>query len=449
MSLNTLKEYRGGGTKQYVSNYNFMSMIAYMQLRDTIDRSYFFDGSVPLVDVGTPTKTVFRDGDTPPSIDLDNNVVSVADQNNEAIRPIATFGGKQYTRFTAVGTGDGTKFTIPATDFSAYRYVILVAKSGQASTTGLLTIRSTAGNESDCAYTTSATANIWRGGSNIGEALIFPFRDDADTAVTFTGTPDFNAITEIEVTVDTIANDVSPYEVYFVKDIRQVIGSVVKLNVPCPLSVSREITNEFEAIQCGQVDISQEPNSSSRSFTWETQLVNYSDLAYASGDVLKTDTNTFPEVTISPSKNPQQVTAGVITLPSSAPVYGDTITLYKDGRKVILSRNYRSSAAAIQNGEFHQSGATVTVPTIYNTWTAFVEQAVSQTGATYVDRPLVRGLVGPAYVPRSSRNGTIVKELFNKAELSISAVTSGNVDSVSFTLKLYPVNGEFSKSLIQ
>lgn len=442
--------YRGGGTKQYGQNYEFISHYAYSQFAKEIERSYFFDDSISQTNVGSPTVTPFTDGSGPRGIDIDNNVLSIAELNNEVLRPKTTVAGLKYKKYTATVAGDGVKLTIPATDLSQFTHVVLVSKSDTASCAGLLTIRSSAGNESDCSTVQSATVDTWVGGSNSGEALIFPFRDSSDPSVTFTGTPDFTGITEIEATVDTATEDVSPYQVYFVKSIEQAIGQIIVDEFSCISSIGRTISNEYEAVLCGQKEIGQEATTSDRGLEVGSQRIDYSSMAKASGSILATRTTSMPEVTISPDKNPQVTATNTFTLPTSDPVIGN-VYLYKDSSRVELLRNNRSSAATITNSEYHQNGTTVTVPAAYGTgWSVRVSQAREITGMTYVDRALVRGMIGPAYVPKTGSNGKKTRELYPKAERFISGYDdSGNIASVTYSMKFYPVNGEFSKTLIQ
>jgi hypothetical protein len=135
-------------------------------------------------------------------------------------------------QITAAGANQGIRITAPFNLSKSFKLCIVVSGT-TASVAGKIKIQSTPGtNESVCSFTTSAT---------VGQATrhVFDFQTNGSTGVTWTGTPVFSTVTNIEITLDA-AGTIGLYGIFFTANDFQVPGQILTSRFNCIDEYGRE-----------------------------------------------------------------------------------------------------------------------------------------------------------------------------------------------------------------
>ncbi len=401
------------------------------QVKDSIiSNKVYWDNSsaYPVTNVTTGTTQTletnfFRNGD------LYNTVYNPGDTSAN----VPLVGQKRsYTRITSGAIDDGAKIAVNF-DLSNENWAVLVVKSTDTSVAGKLKIRSSAGNETVCTFTTSATANTQ-------EKFIFNFKDTSESNVSETGTTDFTGITELEITLDSASESLDVGMVYFVNNYTQIIGEKVSFTHQCVSEASFENTLDISDLLCGQQVEESIGSGRSIQLTVGARKKDIEAQALAIGDVIKIKRGYYIETLNDDNVGAKEITAGTITVPAGLTI-GE---IYIQG---VGSLKEYNTATNIPEGAYHYDSTTITFNTAYNgkipkilIWnlTAKKVQAI---------RNLELGYVGILQMPRKIPNSNQY-EYITAFKAQIMLETEGfndDFDQVNFMYKFYPVNGLYAE----
>jgi len=398
-------------------------------------KHFYFNGSssYPITEVGTGT-FVYNNGNQPVIGSLSGTIYRP--DAPESSRPL-TLANQRYVEAAIVAANDGFKISIGGQDLSNYEAVVLVARSTAASTPGKLTIRDSDGDDSTCAFTTSSTANTWKGGAG-EEAIFFEFQNDGSNGVTHTGTFDSTSIDEIEVSGDTADTDIACYEVYFVDSIQKAIGYTWTLQQSCIDSMTEELSREMSDVLCNQSADSSIATGDSYSKTITVKKEDLAMTALAMGDVItKSDESIVKEY-----EEKLTVTNNTATYPANLNVFKIFVgeqplnVFYKS--QGVPTHGYYDD----KNGELTLSGlADGTKLTLFYAETAKVTSTVF--------KALEQGYYGYLSVPKVSENQVTRILVAKKAQMMLtgkSAADDGSTVDIQF--KFYAdENGVYAKEV--
>lgn len=324
---------------------------AYQCLDDGISNKLYFDGSY-FDSLGTAIATGVQTTQTtnrPLAGDLYETLYYF--DNTEAQRPLVG-QGRNYKRIVATAADDGYKYAFPS-NLSDENWAVIVIKSGGTSVAGKLKIRSGAGQESVCSFTTSSTANTW-------ERKIFSFKVDGSTNVAFTGSPDFSAITELEITLDAITTQVDVAMVYFANNYLQLIGNELKIRQTCVSEYSIERTLDTAFLTCKQQEERGTGTGKSVMFNVGTKKQDIAVEGLALGDIVK-GRNVYTTETInSTNVSNTAIAAGALTKTANLKI--DTVYI---GNQLMMS--YHEATNVPLNAYHYNAGTGVfTFNAFYN-----------------------------------------------------------------------------------
>jgi hypothetical protein len=413
------------GTKQFGGD-KPITFTGY-QVKDTLlNNKLYTDNSTayPATVVGTATITTVSSR-FPLSGDLFETVFNPGD----AISQVPLVGQQRdYININATATNGGCKFSV-AWDMSQDNWFAVVNKSSSTSVAGKVKVRSSASQESVLSFTTSATAQTWK-------VDLYDFKTNGASGVTFTGTPVFTGITEIEITLDAISTaDIAL--VYGANNYSQIIGSKIAYKHACVSEADLQMTMEISDLLCNQQVEQRTGSGRNVQFTIGSKKKDLEAQAFAMGDVLRRKLGYFIELLNDQNVGGKAVAAGTITLPAS-----QNIALVEiDG--VGTLKPYHS-ATNVPVGAYHYTGTTLTVNTLYNGKipTIYIWNRVSK--LTRQVRNLELGYVGFLQVPRKTESGKYEYVTSTKAQVSLEAEGfNDDFDQVNFLYSVYPKNGVY------
>jgi hypothetical protein len=429
MSLATIAttSITSAGTKQF--NEYPIYFAGYQVKDDTLTNKLYTEGSsaysATAVATGTTTIQTSR---KPLAGDLYNTVFNPADTSVNV--PLVA-KGKDYTRITGTSINDGAKWTV-SWDLSADNIFTIVLKSAGTSVAGKLKIRSSASNESVCAFTTSSTANTW-------ERKSFDFKTNGATGVTFTGTPVFTAITEIEVTLDAITTSVDVAMIYGAGNTLQLIGNRLDYAHPCISEMAFENALEKADLLCGQQVVESTGTSRAISVKIGAKKKDIEAEAIAMGNVIKYKSGYFLELINDTNVGNKAVTAGAITLASGLNI----ARVYIEG---VGNLKKADSATSITEGGYFYTGTTLTISTIHNGKVPTIYIFNLKSVLTTQIKDLELGYVGWLQIPRKLLNGKYQYVTCKKAQVMLEPETMAeDYDQMNFMYNIYPSGGTYAE----
>jgi hypothetical protein len=407
------------GTKTVLN----VTLDAYQVKDSFISNKLYLDGSSYFNTLGTAVATgtqATRSTDFPLSGDLYNTVYYFSD--TEAQRPLV---GRQsnYQRITAPAINDGFKYAF-SRDLSSENFFAIVVKSSGTSVAGKVKIRSTASNESVCAFTTSATANTW-------ERKIFDFKNASTAGVTFTGTPNFAAISEIEITLDAASN-VDVVMFYFVNNYLQLIGNQLKVRQLCVSEYTMERTLDTADLLCRQQVEQSTGTAKSVMFNIGTKKQDISVEGMALGQIVQQRTAYLIETINSVNVGNKAISAGAVTIGAGLNI--DSVYI---GDQPFTS--YHTATAVPVNGYHYNSSTGVfTFSTVYNGKVPKITINNAITMNSVQDRELELGYVG-VFRLEVQVNDTKVKQYeAKKAQLMYNdTAVNEDFDQENYSYKVY------------
>jgi len=335
---------------------------------------------------------------------------------------------RDYTRVTAGAIADGVKWAV-SWDMTLDNWFVVVVKSGGTSVAGKLTVRSTAGNESVCAFTTSSVANTW-------ESKIFNFKTAGATGVTITGAPAFAAITEIEVTLDAASNaDVAM--AYAVNNYSQIIGSRIAYRHACVSEANFQNTLEMADLLCGQQVEQKTGSGRTIEITVGSKKKDIEAQAIGIGDIVRRKNGYFLEVLNDENVGQKAVTAGVITIPA-----GLNVALVEIEGAGVLKPYHE--ATAVPEGAYHYDTTTITTNALYNgkVLRVWIWNRVSK--VTRQVKNLEMGFLGFLQMPRKTESDKYEYITTTKTQVSLQPEGfNDDFDQVNFMYSVYPQNGTY------
>jgi hypothetical protein len=415
MSLVSTSPQYKAGTKQYDAS-GVSPQFAFFQTKDSIIPYKFYwdnNSNYPITIVGTATRTSETTGKP-----LPGDIYGTLFDTGLSQSQIPLVGqDRNYSRFAVTAINSGGKISVGTLDLSSTRWCVVVDKSSGTSQGAKFTIRTTAGNESVCALTTSSTANTWVGGGSLSNPKvvhIFEFKTVGTPGVTHNGTFNPASVTELEFTKDTNTGDVSIHSCYFFESYSMAIGYVNQIMLSCISAASYEETLEQNALVCNQLDEAMITNSRSVSVNFTTKKHLLEQVALLQGDVAQNRNFKINEVICSPDNNPLTISAGTITLPSPT---AKILSVEING-KMLYSFH---AAASIPEGAFFQNGATVTFNTAYNGKQPTITVETTTSLPSYRVKGLEQLFVGSMYLPMKTENGRIIRRHAKKVQLSLAS----------------------------
>lgn len=406
------------GTKQFANPPVFK---AYQVKDNLIPYKLYWDDSsaYPLTDIATGTHATVSSR-RPLAGDLYETLFDPANTSSD----VPLVGQKRdYARITAGAIDDGAKISVGNWDLSNRNWFVLVVKSTGTSIAGKLKIRSSAGNESVCSFTTNSTADTW-------EAKVFDFRTDGATNVAFTGTPVFTGITEIEVTVDT-ADSVDVAMTYATVTRQEIIGSELTIVHPCISEAGIEDSVDVGDLLCRQLAEASTVTGRTTTVTLGTKKKDIADQAIALGDVLSKEQVYVPELYYDATLNSTAIATGTITVTAGLKI----AHIYIDGVGYLQAFD---SATDVPEGAYHYSGTTITVNAIYNGKVPRIYIYNQKNLLVRKARGLELGYVGYLDIPRKTENGSYEYWKSSKAQVRMTAESfNDDFDQINFEYKLF------------
>lgn len=419
------------GAKQWV---DYPIVFKHYQYKDTfISDILYLEGSVayPSTIVGTATATVQTT-----NFPISGEVIYHPSHTLSAVDGFtlqSPLVGRRanYTRINATAINGGVKYTV-AWDLSPDNWLVVVHKSSTASVSGKVKVRSSVGNESVCAFTTSATTNTW-------QPSVFQFKTSGATGVTLTGSPVYTTINEVEITLDAISvADIA--SVYCVNAEGQIIGKISGYSHNCVSEFQFENTLETANLLCGQQV--ERVTGTGRTFSITVSGKKFDMQAEASsmGTSLESRTLYIEETINSDVVGKKTISAGTVTLLASQNIS----SVYIDG--VQLSRV--TSATLVPVGGYHYNSSTgvVTVNTQYNGKLPFVKIWNTGSRTTRTVRNLELGYYGYLQAPRKAEESGVIEYITcEKAMNMLDAETmADDFDSMSVKYYVFPSNGVYA-----
>jgi hypothetical protein len=309
-------------------------------------------------------------------------------------------------------------------------HFVLVVKSSGTSVAGKVKIRSTASNESVCAFTTSATANTW-------ERKIFDFKVSGSTGVTFTGTPNFAVVCDVEITLD-VASNVEVALLYFVDSYEQIIGNVLKTRINCVSEYGIERSVDQADLICRQQVERSTISKKSLEIKVSTKKQDLATKGLGMGTQVINRTAYIIETVNSTNVGAKTISAGAITLNVGADL--DIIDMVLiDGNRLI---SYDSATNVPVNGyHYNTSSGVWTFNTLRNGKipTITVNNALSLPSVQ--DKELYDGYTGPLRLELSVNDVKVKQYLAKKAKLTFSdTAINEDFDQENYSFKVYRDN---------
>ena len=418
-----------GGTKTLVGNNQRGFTFSAWQTKDLLGiRHFFFNNSsaYPVTAVGTGTFDL-QNGNRPVVASLSDTVFSPT--ASETARPLTT-SNQRYVKANIVANDDGIKIVIGGQDLSKFNIAVLLDKSSQISTAGKLKIRTSVGNESVCAFTTSTTANTWIGGAG-NNAHFFDFQTNGANGVAHTGTFDASNVTELEVTGDTSGTDICAYEVYFCESVQQAIGYELTIQQSCVDAFSEELSREMSDILCNQVVDSAITTGDIYTLTMTFKRQDLKVIAMSMGDVLRQK-----EETVVVEYDQKLV---VSSNTASYPPQFTNVAKILNG-KTPLDVYYQSTD--VPSGGYYDDGAgTITVSGLADGTELTLFYYETKTVSATVFKALEQGFYGYLAVPKVSENGKVRFLIGKKVQIMITGKASADDGStVDIQFKFYADN---------
>jgi len=397
------------------------------QVKDTfINNKLYADNSsaFPSTVVGTATLNL-RTSNSPLAGNLFETLFNPG--NSSALIPLV--GQKRdYLNINATAINGGARWAV-SWNMTFDSWATLVIKSTGASIAGKLKFRSSGSNESVCAFTTSATANTW---TNISR---FDFKTVAG-AVTFTGTPVFSNITEVEITLDAVSQ-IDVAMIYGVNNYSQIIGEKIGYAHPCVSEANFENTLEMSELLCNQLVEQKTGSGRAVSLTVGSKKKDIEAQSIGLGDIIKMKQGYFIDIINDENIGKRVVTAGAITL-----VGGLNIALVEiDGIGVLKPFH---TATAVPENAFFYTGTTFTTNPLYNGRIVKIYIWNLSNKATREIKGLEMGFVGFLQMPRRTESGKYEYITTRKAQVTLQ--TEGfndDFDQVNFMYDIYPQNGTY------
>jgi len=413
------------GTKQFG---DLPIIFSGYQVKDTlINNKLYADNSsaFPSTVVGTATLNL-RTSNSPLAGNLFETLFNPG--NTSALRPLV--GQKRdYLNINATAINGGAKWAV-SWNMSFDNWTALVIKSTGTSIAGKLKFRSSVGNESVCAFTTSSVANTW---TNISRS---EFKINGATGVTFTGTPVFSNITEVEITLDAVSQ-IDVAMIYGVNNYSQIIGEVVGYIHTCVSEANFENNLEMSELLCNQLVEQKTGSGRAVSITVGSKKKDIEAQAIGLGDIIKMKQGYFLDIINDDTVGKRAVTAGAITL-----IAGLNIALVEiDGVGVL--KPFHSATAVPENAYFY-TGTTFTTNPLYNGRVVRIYIWNLTNKATREIKRLEMGFVGFLQMPRRTESGKYEYITTRKAQVTLQ--TEGfndDFDQVNFMYDIYPQNGTY------
>lgn len=397
------------------------------QVKDTIlENKLYLDNSsaYPATVVGTATLTTVTSR-KPLAGDLYNTVYTPADI---AVNVPLVGQSRNYTNINATAINGGAKWSVNW-NMSNDNWFSIVVKSTSTSVAGKLKIRSSASNESVCTFTTSATANTW-------ERKTFDFKTNGATGVTWTGTPVFTGITEIEVTLDAISTADVAF-VYGANNLSQLVGAKLSYAHPCVSEFAMENTLEMADYLCGQQVIGSTGTGRTINIKIAALKKDIEANAIGLGDVVKVKSNYVQELVNDTNVGNKAFSAGTLTITANQIIS----RIYVEG---VGQLKEADSATTVAERAYHYNSSTgvITVNTLYNGKVPTIYIWNNKALLTTQVKNLELGYVGYLSIPRKLEGGKYQYIICRQAQVMMEAETmADDGDKLNFMYKIYPVNG--------
>ena len=364
--------------------------------------------------------------DFPPNGDLFTTLY-----NPSITNPILPLVGvkKDYVRIARSSAAGGAKIAVQW-DLSLQNWFVLIAKSTAASVAGKLIIRSSSGNQAECSFTTPTTANTWA-------RFIFNFKTNGAPGVSFTGTPNFSNITELEISLDAANTSVDVAMLYAVNNYSQIIGNKIVYKHSCISEFAFDNTLDFADLLCNQ-QVSQRTGTSRKiEITIGAKRKDIEAQAIALGDIIRLKTGYFLELINDDNVGQRVITNGSITLPSNL-----NIALVEIDGVGVLKEYHQNTG--IPEGAYHYSGSTLTVNSIYNGKIPRIYIWSKENKPTRTISNLDLGFLGFMQIPRRMENGKFEYITAPKAQVSLdNEAFNEDFDQVNFKYTILPHNGRY------
>jgi len=423
--INTPTVVTSAGTKSVLN----VAYDVYQVSDQDIDTKLYTDGSSLYTAISTAVSggtETFKSVDGPVVGDRYDTTYYYTD--TEAQRPLV--GQDRNTVIITAPSNDAGRLLDTNYNLTNKNHFVLVVKSAGTSVAGKVKIRSTASNESVCAFTTSATANTW-------ERKIFDFKVNGSTGVTFTGTPNFTVPMDIEITLDT-TSDVEIALFYFVDSYEQIIGNVIKTRLNCVSEYSIDRTVEQADLLCRQQVERSTVSSKSLEIMVSTKKQDLATKGLGMGTQVINRTAYIIETVNSTNVGAKVITAGTITLNVGADI--DTVdTVLIDNKRLV---SYDSATNVPINGyHYNTSSGVWTFNTLNNGKipTITVNNAISLPSVQ--DKELYDGYVGPLRLELSVNDVKVKQYLAKKAKLTfMDTAVNEDFDQENYSFKVYRDN---------
>lgn len=409
---------------------------AYQCLDDGITNKLYFDGSYfdsLGANVGTGSETT-QTTNRPVDGNLYDNLYYY--DNTEAQRPLVG-QSLNYKRIACGGTENGGRVYSYLANLSNANWAVIVVKSTGTGVAGKFKIRSSSGNKSVCAFTTSATANTW-------ERKIFDFKNNGTPGVTFTGSPVFTAITQLEITLDAISTSVDVAMVYFANNYLEIIGNELKIRQTCISEYAIERTLDTAFLTCKQQEERGTGTGKSVMFNVGTKKQNITVEGMALGDIVQGRTVYTTEVINSANVGNRAITAGVIALTPNLNI--DTVFI---GDQQLAS--YHTATGVPLNGfHYNSTSGDLTVNTAYNNKVPTIKVNSAINLPSIQDKGLKLGYVGAFRAKITVNENKYKLYTAKKAQIMFNDIAvNEDYDQENYSYKVYKDNDDvyMTKSL--
>jgi len=415
MSLGTKynQNYTTAGTKQFKT----LSFVHYQYKGglNLIPSQVYFDNNTlaPVTAVGTGTVTQVSTG-RPLSGETVYSPVSNAPLVGE---------DRQYSKVVAVAADDGMQVAVKW-DMSNDNYLTIVVKSSTASTSGKVRVTDSTGTAySECTFTTGTAVNTW-------ETFVFAFKDNTKANVTHTGSPDFSAIEKIQITVDTLGEDLSTAMIYGMNNQNLRIGQTVVIDfLTCPSGATLSDNLETTDLMCRQ--LTKRKIASGRAPTLELthKATNLAQMGVSIGTQPKNTSAYRIQEIYSATQSSTAITGGIVNL-STGLILG----------KVAIGGQVKSpitDTILLDTNHYHYNSTTgvMTFDSSFNGQVPTIEAQVASNLDNLDVAGLELGYIGRMYVTRTTDAGREIYNTAYKAQIS-TGDTSGADDGDEITTNL-------------
>ena len=383
----------------------------------------------PLTPVGTGASVNVLTTDFAPSGDLFTTLYNPSQTPTNFTLPLVGVK-KDYVRISRNTAAGGAKLSV-SWDLSLQNWFVVVAKANAANIAAKLIIRSSAGNEAVCSFTTPATANTW-------SRFIFNFKVNGSPNVTFNGNPNFSSITELEISLDAANTSVDVAMLYAVNNYSQIIGNKIVYKHTCVSEFGFENTLDFADLLCNQQVSQRTATSRKIEITIGAKRKDIEAQAIALGDIIKLKTGYFLQLLNDENVGRKEFSSsGTITLPNNL-----NIALVEiDGVGVL--KEYHNSSSVPENA-YHYAGTTLTVNSIYAGKIPRIYIWSRENKPTRTVNNLDLGFLGFMQIPRRMENGKFEYITAPKVQVSLdNEAFNEDFDQINFRYSVFPHNGKY------